>query len=380
MAMNDEETVALIAGGHTFGKAHGAVDAEHVGPEPEAASLEEQGFGWTNSHGNGHGVHTVTSGLEGAWTKDPAKWDHGFLENLYDYEYELTKSPAGAKQWTPTDPAARETVPDAHDPSHAARADDAHDGPGAARGPDLRAHHQALPREPRRARRGVRQGVVQAHPPRHGAHLALPGPAGPRRAADLAGPGARRRPRADRGRGDRRPEGGDPRVRPLHPPAGRRGLGVGRHLPRHRHARRGQRGAGAAGAAARLGGQRPGRAGRDAGGPGGDPGRLQRLARRRRAGLARRPDRPRRVRGRRAGGPERRPRRRGPVRPGAHRRLAGVDRRRVVRGRSSRPRTGSATTSARRHAAGRARAGGAGEPAHADRARDDRRSSAACGP
>jgi catalase-peroxidase len=116
MAMNDEETVALIAGGHTFGKAHGAVGAEHVGPEPEAADLEQQGFGWTNSAGDGHGVHTVTSGLEGAWTNEPVKWDNGFFENLMSYDYALTKSPAGAHQWTPTDPAAQGTVPDAHDP------------------------------------------------------------------------------------------------------------------------------------------------------------------------------------------------------------------------------------------------------------------------
>jgi catalase-peroxidase len=117
MAMNDEETVALIAGGHTFGKVHGAVSAEHVGPEPEAAPLEEQGLGWRNTFGSGKGADTVTSGLEGAWTTEPAKWDNGFLDNLFKYDWKLTKSPAGAQQWTPTDPAARGTVPDAHDPS-----------------------------------------------------------------------------------------------------------------------------------------------------------------------------------------------------------------------------------------------------------------------
>jgi catalase-peroxidase len=117
MAMNDEETVALIAGGHTFGKVHGAVSAEYVGPEPEAAPLEEQGLGWRNTYGSGKGVDTVTSGLEGAWTNEPAKWDNGFFENLFKYDWKLTTSPAGAKQWTPTDPAAQGTVPDAHDPS-----------------------------------------------------------------------------------------------------------------------------------------------------------------------------------------------------------------------------------------------------------------------
>ena len=117
MAMNDEETVALIVGGHTVGKTHGAASAEHVGPEPEGASLEEQGLGWRNTFGSGKGPDTVTSGLEGAWTPTPTTFDNSFLETLFKYEWELTTSPAGAKQWTPTDPSAQGTVPDAHDPS-----------------------------------------------------------------------------------------------------------------------------------------------------------------------------------------------------------------------------------------------------------------------
>ena len=118
MAMNDEETVALIAGGHTFGKTHGAADAdEHVGPEPEGASLEEQGLGWRNSYGSGKGGDTITSGLEGAWTTAPTKWDNNFFENLFNYEWELIKGPGGAWQWTPKDESAQDTVPDAHDPS-----------------------------------------------------------------------------------------------------------------------------------------------------------------------------------------------------------------------------------------------------------------------
>ena len=118
MAMNDEETVALIAGGHTFGKAHGAADVgRHVGPEPEGADLEEQGLGWSNSFGTGKGGDSVTSGIEGAWTTDPAKWDNNFLENLHGHEWEQVTSPAGAAQWTPKDAAAAGTVPDAHDPS-----------------------------------------------------------------------------------------------------------------------------------------------------------------------------------------------------------------------------------------------------------------------
>ena len=117
MAMNDEETVALIIGGHTVGKAHGAVDPEYLGPEPEGCPVEHQGFGWKNSYGTGHGADTLTSGLEGAWTNEPTKWDNGYLDNLFKYDWDLTKSPAGAQQWTPTDPAAKDTVPDAHDPS-----------------------------------------------------------------------------------------------------------------------------------------------------------------------------------------------------------------------------------------------------------------------
>jgi catalase-peroxidase len=118
MAMNDEETVALIVGGHTFGKTHGAAPAlENVGPEPEGAPLEEQGLGWRNKYGSGKGTDTITSGLEGAWTDNPTKWDNGFLENLYKYEWELTTSPAGAKQWKPKNPEAKGTVPDAQDPS-----------------------------------------------------------------------------------------------------------------------------------------------------------------------------------------------------------------------------------------------------------------------
>ena len=117
MAMNDEETVALVAGGHTFGKCHGAGATSHVGAEPEGASIAEQGLGWSNSFGTGKGLHAITSGLEGAWTNNPIQWDSGYFENLFGYEWQLTKSPAGAHQWTPKDVAALNTVPDAHDPN-----------------------------------------------------------------------------------------------------------------------------------------------------------------------------------------------------------------------------------------------------------------------
>ena len=118
MAMNDEETVALIAGGHTFGKTHGAADAEkYVGAEPEGAPIEEQGFGWKNTFGTGKGGDTITSGLEGAWTTTPVKWSNNYFDNLFGFEWELTKSPAGAHQWTPKNGAGAGTVPDAHDPT-----------------------------------------------------------------------------------------------------------------------------------------------------------------------------------------------------------------------------------------------------------------------
>jgi catalase-peroxidase len=117
MGMNDEETVALIAGGHTFGKCHGAGDASHLGPEPEAASIEEQGLGWKSSFGSGKGSDTITSGIEGAWTPTPTRWDNTYFDVLFGYDWNLVKSPAGAWQWVPADPEAGDTVPDAHDPS-----------------------------------------------------------------------------------------------------------------------------------------------------------------------------------------------------------------------------------------------------------------------
>src|SRR6478609_7852037 len=117
MAMNDEETVALIAGGHSFGKTHGAAPATHVGPEPEGGNLEEQGFGWKGGYETGTGAHAITSGLEVTWTTTPVKWNNDFFKHLFEYEWELTESPAGAQQWTPKGGASADAVPDAQDPS-----------------------------------------------------------------------------------------------------------------------------------------------------------------------------------------------------------------------------------------------------------------------
>ena len=116
MAMNEEETVALLAGGHTFGKAHSAGDAAQVGPEPEGAGLLQQGLGWAKSFGSGKGVHTISSGIESAWTPNPTQWDNGYFDTLLSYKWELTKSPAGAQQWVSKDGVSDGTVPDAHDP------------------------------------------------------------------------------------------------------------------------------------------------------------------------------------------------------------------------------------------------------------------------
>ena len=204
MAMNDEETVALIAGGHTFGKTHGAGPADNVGADPEAAPIEQQGLGWKSTYGTGKGGDAITSGIEVTWTATPTRWDNSFLETLYGYEWELTKSPAGAYQWKPKDGAGAGTVPDAHDPAKSHPPTMLTTDLVAADGPGLRADHPALPGQPRRVRRRVRAGLVQADPPGHGPDRALPRPGGPGRGADLAGPGAGRDAPAHRRGGRRR--------------------------------------------------------------------------------------------------------------------------------------------------------------------------------
>ena len=166
-------------------------------PGARGCPVEQQGLGWKNTFGSGKGADTITSGLEGAWTNEPTKWDNGYLDNLFGYDWELTTSPAGAKQWTPKDAVGPGHRARRARPVEAARPDDADDGPRAEDGPDLRADREALPREPGPARGRVRQGLVQAAAPRHGARLALPRPVGSGAAA-VAGPGPRGRSRADR--------------------------------------------------------------------------------------------------------------------------------------------------------------------------------------
>ena len=205
MAMNDEETVALIAGGHTFGKTHGAGPASHVGPAPEAAGLEEQGLGWKSSFGTGKGGDAITSGLEVTWTTTPTKWSNNFFQNLFGYEWELTKSPAGANQWTPK--GAEAAVPHAHDPSKRIAAFHADHRPLAAFRPCLRKNLAALHGESGSVRRRIRPGVVQADAPRHGPARALSRPGSSRGGTHLAGPHSRGESQIDRREGRRLAEG-----------------------------------------------------------------------------------------------------------------------------------------------------------------------------
>jgi catalase-peroxidase len=176
MAMNDEETVALIAGGHTFGKTHGAGDPSLIGPDPESAAIEDQGLGWKSGHGTGFGPDTITGGPEVTWTQTPTKWSNHFFDNLFRHEWELTKSPAGAE--AVEGERRRAFDPGRLRPVEEACADHADHRPVAAVRPGLRENLAALPREPGSACGRLRPRLVQAHAPRHGPDRALPRPAG----------------------------------------------------------------------------------------------------------------------------------------------------------------------------------------------------------
>ena len=257
MAMNDEETVALIAGGHSFGKTHGAGPASNVGAEPEAAGIEEQGFGWKSSFRSGKGADAITSGLEVTWTTTPTQWSNNFFENLFGHEWELTRSPAGAHQWVAKGAGA--TIPHALRQVEEARADDADHRPVAAHGSGLREDLAPLPAKPAGVRRCVRARLVQAHASRHGSAGALPRQARAERSADLARPGACGRSPAGRRQGHRGTEGEDRRLRPVDRATRRHGLGLGLDVPRRRQARRCQRRAHPPRAAEGLGSQPAGR-------------------------------------------------------------------------------------------------------------------------
>ena len=241
MAMNDEETVALIAGGHTFGKTHGAADAKiNVGPEPEGASIEDQGFGWKNKFGTGKGNDAITSGLEVIWTPTPTKWSNNFFQNLFGFEWELTKSPAGAFQWTPKGGAGADTVPDPHDPSKRRSPSMLTTDLALRYGPGLRENLAALLRASGSIRGRFRPCVVQADASRHGADRPLPRTARAEGNPDLAGPDPGGEPPAGRREGHRRSQGENPGVGPFGVRTGLYGLGVGVDLPRRRQARRRQ--------------------------------------------------------------------------------------------------------------------------------------------
>ena len=351
MAMNDEETVALIAGGHTFGKTHGAAPADkHVGREPEGGNLEEQGFGWKGSYETGKGAHAITSGLEVTWTTTPTKWSNDFFKHLFEYEWELTTSPAGAKQWKPKNGAGDGTVPDAHDPSKkiapsmlttdlALRFDPAYEkisrrfyeNPQEFADAFAKAWFKLTHRD-----MGPISRYLGPEVPKEPQLWQDPVPAVDHELIDAKDIAALKEQ--------------DPRVGTVHLPAGLDRLGVGIVVPRHRQARRRQRRAHPPRAAEGLGGQQSTGAGEGAEDPGGDPEGVQRRAgRRQEEGLARRPDRARRMRGRREGG-EGRPDTTCRCRS---RRDARMRRRsRPTWNRSpcsSRTRTGSATTSGEGH-------------------------------
>ena len=205
MAMNDEETVALIAGGHTFGKCHGAAPESHKGPDPEAAPLEAQGLGWMSDYGTGHGADTISSGIEVTWTKTPALWSNNFFENLFKYEWELTQV-AGRRQAMGGQERAGDHSRRAH-PRQVPQADHADHRLHAALRSGVRQDLAPVPRRPAGLRRCLRARLVQADAPRHGSACPLSGAGGPEGRAHLAGPHPGRRPQADRREGHRRAQG-----------------------------------------------------------------------------------------------------------------------------------------------------------------------------
>ncbi len=340
MAMNDEETVALVAGGHTFGKTHGAGDPSFVGPEPEGNVVEDQGLGWRSKHGTGHGADAITAGLEVTWSQTPTKWSNHYFENLFKYEWELVKSPAGAWQWQAKDAVA--DIPDAHDPTKkrlptmltsdlALRADPAYEkisrrfleNPDQFADAFARAWFKLTHRD---------MGPIQRYL----------GPLVPTEAADLAGPYPGGGSQADRRGGDRSTQGQDPGERADGVRTGVHGLGVGRELSRVRQAGRRQWRAYPSGADEGLGGERAGQAGDRAAEARGGAGGVQHFGHRWHEGVAGRPDRARRLCGDRARGKGRRHRDPGAVHAWPHGCIAGADRRRNRSPRWSFRPTGSA--------------------------------------
>ena len=232
MAMNDEETVALIAGGHTFGKTHGAGDPSFVGAEPEGGAIEDQGLGWKNKHGTGVGADAITGGPEVIWSQTPTKWSNYFFDNLFKYEWELTKSP-GRRVAIPGQGCAG-GHPRPVRPEQEARSDHAGDGRGAADGSGVREDLSPLPRASGSVCRCVRAGLVQADPSRHGTADSLSRAARPERDADLAGSGSRGGSSAGQCARHRCAEGEDRSLGSLGLPTRFDGLGRGLVIPQLR--------------------------------------------------------------------------------------------------------------------------------------------------
>ena len=287
MAMNDEETVALIAGGHTFGKAHGAVAEDNVGPEPEGACMAEQGLGWHNRSGSGKGGDTFTSGLEGAWTNNPVKWDNNFMENLHAHEWELTKSPAGKCQYAPRNAAAVATVPDAHDPSKKHAPMMLTTDLSLRMDPDYAPIAKRFLESPADLEDAFAKAWFKLLHRDMGPRSRYVGSTGSCRAAVVAGSRSRRRSRVGRGAGYRRPQDKGPRFGIVRLPTGLDRLGCGGILPRYRQARWSQRSAHPPRPAKGLGSERPGRSQHGAADAGADPGGFQQLAERREEGFSR---------------------------------------------------------------------------------------------
>ncbi len=192
MAMNDEETLALTAGGHTFGKCHGAGDASKVGAEPEGADIAQQGLGWQSGHESGMGDDTITSGLEGPWTPTPIKWSMNYLHMLLDYEYELVASPAGAKQWRPINQKNEDLAPAAHTPGKKVPTMMTTADMAFREDPEFRKIAERFRANPDAVRRRFRARLVQADPPRHGTQGAVPRTGSAVGGPDLAGSGSGR--------------------------------------------------------------------------------------------------------------------------------------------------------------------------------------------
>jgi catalase-peroxidase len=369
MAMNDEETVALIAGGHSFGKTHGAGPATNVGPEPEAAPLEAQGLGWKSSYGTGKGGDAITSGIEVTWSTTPTKWSNNFFENLFGFEYKLVKSPAGANQWVAEGGAG--TVPDAHDP-------------GKHHAPTMLTTDLSLRFDP--AYEKISRRFFE-HPEEFADAFARAwfklthrdmgpvssylGPLVPAERLIWQDPV----PAVDHelidGKDIAALKAKDPRVRAVRVEAGLDRLGSGGIVPWHRPARRGQRSAHPPRPAEGLGRQRPVRNGEGARRAGADPVGLQSRPDRREAGLARRPDRPGRVRRGRAGREERRADVKVPFAPGRTDASPGADGRRVVRRARTRADGFRNYVAGRPDCAGRGAARRSGTLPDPDRTRDD---------